>query len=652
MAKSGSISKTQQGAKIILTWNTLSQSAWDNSSTIGWELIFESSLSGVLNERYCKIIFDGKAVFDGNNINLNVPLGKTSKTLASGTTTIAHAPNGSKTFDYSFTMEWDLLTDATPTVSASGSGTLDKMDLAVRLTGAPNFTDEENPNVEYIAFPCPAAYSAVDIGVYYSDEKTPEVAYKQIPDATTAQINLTAADKAALYAKMGKYTKIPVRYVIRTTYTDGSADYRTKAAYFSIVNYEPTLSPTVKDTNSRTVALTGNNQKFIKYFSNAQITVGATGRKGSSIEYRTIQNGSQFLDDYTSDTATLNAIDSNTFYLSATDTRGATTNGFKTVDLIPYVKFTCALETEPLTASGELKFTISGKYYKGSFGAKSNELEVEYMIKDSAGNAKAASESGWVVLGVVNPTVSGTDYSYSYTITGLNHDEQYELTVNAFDVLTPIQTVATIVQAVPVFDWGKSDFHHHTDIVISHNKVIRGTTPDGDVIEAINPCNQNGALAVGWGGYSNEFGRTDLMGNKVYVSAKDGLELNGGSGITISNQPLADFVVELGASGVWTYRKWNSGRVDVYGYENISNMPCTNTLGGWYRTDVIQAPAYPFAITSPNVVVSYESSGYGALVWQTTTNTSARPADYYLIRPTTTTIASGTVRWHISGKWK
>lgn len=651
MAKSGSISKTQQGAKIILTWNTLSQSAWDNSSTIGWELIFESSLSGVLNERYCKIIFDGKAVFDGNNINLNVPIGKTSKTLASGTTTIAHAPNGSKTFDYSFTMEWDLLTDATPTVSASGSGTLDKMDLAVRITSAPNFTDEENPNVEYIAFPCPAAYSAVDIGVYYSDEKTPEVAYKQIPDATTAQINLTAADKAALYAKMGKYTKIPVRYVIRTTYTDGSADYRTKAAYFSIVNYEPTLSPTVKDTNSRTVALTGNNQKFIKYFSNAQITVGATGRKGASIEYRTIQNGAQFLDDYTSDTATLNAIDSNTFYLSATDTRGTTTNGFKTIDLIPYVKFTCALETEPLTADGKLKFTISGKYYKGSFGAKSNELEVEYMITNSAGRAVAASESGWVRLGIVNPTVSGTDYSYSYTITGLEHDEQYELTVNAFDVLTPIQTVATIVQAIPVFDWGKSDFHHHTNVYIDNNKQLRTINTEG-IDSQILGVNTSDTLIIGWGGYANEKGNTSIYGDSASVSVNNTFSVSAPDGITLNSQKLADFVVEQGASGVWTYRKWNSGRVDVYGYENISNMPCVNTLGGWYRTDVIQAPAYPFTITSPNVVVSYESSGYGALVWQTTTNTSARPADYYLIRPTTTTIASGTVRWHISGKWK
>lgn len=658
MAKNGYInafSNEAMGVEIRLEWTLLSQSTTNNSSTIGWELhlLSRDGVSAVLNGRDCSIRFDGKEIFSSNSININTPWKEHEKTLASGTTTIPHTPNGSKSFDYSFTLEWDVILDATPTLSASGTGTLDKTDLAVRLTKVPNFTDEENPQVEYIDFPCPAAYSAVDIGIYVSDKTKPEVAYRQLPDATKTQINLTTADKAALYAKMGKYSEIVVLYVIRTTYTDGSADYRTKAAYFSIANPEPTLSPTVKDTNSRTVALTGNSANFIKYFSNAQITVGAAGRKGATIEYRTIKNGNQFLDDYTSDTATLNAIESNTFYLSATDSRGATTQAAKTVTLVPYVKLTNILTTEPLDAQGNLKFTISGKYYDGSFGKVNNTLEVEYTIKDSNGTPKATSESGWVKLGTVTPTVNDGNYSYSYTITGLNHSEQYELTVNAIDELTPVQSSTTIVQAVPVFDWGKNDFHHHTDVVITHNKVIRGITKEGQVIEAINPCNQNGALAIGWGGYSNEIGRTDLMGNEVYISAKDGLELNGGSGgITITNQPLADFVVSQGTQGVWNYRKWNSGRVDVYGYEDITNAPCTVTLGGWYRTDLRQAPAYPFTIIGPNVTVSYNSSGYGALVWQTTGATDARPPDYYLIRPTTTTIVSGKVCWQISGRWK
>lgn len=652
MARNGTIQSASQYAPYLkLEWEIVSQNRDKLTTTIQWQLYYSNIQGSFISTQAVEysVTIDGKTQvgtwerpsgsYDGSWLK-----------IGENTTTIKHNPNGLKTA--ACYAEYQEEGNAVHTF-ANGTITPDGLAPPVSILSAPNFTDEESPTIKYEAFPVPELIQAVDVGIYTTSETAPEVAYRSISNSGSAQIVLSSTDKAALYAKMDSYTRILVRYVIRTTFIDGSASYRTKTAYFSLVNHEPTLSPTVKDTNSRTVALTGNNQKFIKYFSNAQITVGATGRKGADIEYRTIQNGAQFLDDYTSDTATLNAIESNTFYLSATDTRGSTTNGFKTVDLIPYVKFTCALETEPLTASGSLTFTISGKYYKGSFGAKSNELEVEYMITNSAGKAIAASESGWVRLGIVSPTVSGTDYTYSYTITGLNHEEQYELTVNAFDVLTPIQTVATIVQAVPVFDWGKSDFHHHTDVILSHNKVIRGTTPEGDVIEAINPCNQNGALAVGWGGYSNEYGRTDLMGNKVYISAKDGIELGGGdAGITIKNQPLADFVIEQGASGVWNYRKWNSGRVDVYGYENISNIPCTNALGGWYRTAVIQPPAYPFTITSPNVVVSYESSGYGALVWQTTEATSARPPDYYLIRPTSATIVSGKMRWQISGRWK
>ena len=40
---------------------------------------------------------------------------------------------------------------------------------------------------------------------------------------------------------------------------------------------------------------------------------------------------------------------------------------------------------------------------------------------------------------------------------------------------------------------------------------------------------------------------------------------------------MADFVVEEGTSGVWSYRKWNNGRMEVYG--TASQTPTTLNNG-------------------------------------------------------------------------
>ena len=51
-----------------------------------------------------------------------------------------------------------------------------------------------------------------------------------------------------------------------------------------------------------------------------------------------------------------------------------------------------------------------------------------------------------------------------------------------------------------------------------------------------------------------------------------------------------DFVVEDGTSNGWTYRKWNSGKIECWGEKSWSNVACTNSMAGGYRSaDVTQA---------------------------------------------------------------
>ena len=143
--------------------------------------------------------------------------------------------------------------------------------------------------------------------------------------------------------------------------------------------------------------------------------------------------------------------------------------------------------------------------------------------------------------------------------------------------------------------------------------------------------------------------------------AADGLGMAFGkfaekSGMVEFGVPICDeygnFVsVSTGSSGIWSYKKWSDGRVDLWGEYAISNVACTAALGSMYRSDVLSMPAFPFTITEPVLVASYESAGYGAFLWATTTVSTTRPPSYYLVRPTSATISSGKIIFHVTGRW-
>ena len=109
--------------------------------------------------------------------------------------------------------------------------------------------------------------------------------------------------------------------------------------------------------------------------------------------------------------------------------------------------------------------------------------------------------------------------------------------------------------------------------------------------------------------------------------------------------------IDRGSSGIWSYSKWSDGRVELDGVYAISDLACTTALGTWYRTAVFQPSSFPFTVYNPKLTANYESEGYGAMLWATTTTSASKPPSYYLIRPTSATIVSGKIIFHVTGTW-
>ena len=591
MATSGLIKATNNKiGQTELYWNRISYSAADNNSTISWELRLVITTSGTQNTYnavgYTVEIDNNKYTGTVDGIVLR-KVG--TQIIATGVTTIPHNTNGTKSFNCSFSFGNVVL----GTYSGSSTETLDTIPKPASITSAVDFNDEENPLITYNNI-SGELVDGLEAAIYLTDGVTVLAAYRNISKNHASYVfNLTDAERKALRAAVTTGNSTTVRFYI-TTVIEGVIYWSYLTKTLTLVNYEPTLSPTAIDTNSRTVGLTGNNNTFIRYFSNARLTFGATAHKEATLISKSVTNGSQTIDieDRAQDTVTINGVDSNTFYLSATDSRGYQVKDFLVKELIPYIKLTNNIRQTTLTFNGDLTFVIGGKYFDGSFGAKSNTLEVEYSIQDEDGNyITNPGGSGWQPLGTVIPDVdSEGNYTFEYTVGGLEHEKQYTLTVNAIDELTPVQSSTTVVSVIPVFEWGKSDFRFNVPVYLK----------DSDV-------------------------------------------------------PLtaaADFVVEQGTSGTWFYRKWNSGRAELYGYQNISNVACTTALGNMYRTAVITPPSFPFTVNSPKMVATYESEGYGAFLWPTTLTTTAKPFNFYLVRPTSSSGITGKVNFHVQGSWQ
>lgn len=114
-----------------------------------------------------------------------------------------------------------------------------------------------------------------------------------------------------------------------------------------------------------------------------------------------------------------------------------------------------------------------------------------------------------------------------------------------------------------------------------------------------------------------------------------------------------EFVSVLtGNSGIWTYRKYSNGDVELWGTCWITDQPCTTAIGSMYRTPAIILDSFPFTVYDPFLTAGYETNGYGALLWATTNTTNYDPPNYYLIRPVSGTITLGQINLHVRGRWQ
>ena len=118
-----------------------------------------------------------------------------------------------------------------------------------------------------------------------------------------------------------------------------------------------------------------------------------------------------------------------------------------------------------------------------------------------------------------------------------------------------------------------------------------------------------------------------------------------------------DYIVEQGTSGIWTYRKWNSGNAECWG-TYATNIAITKTWGSMYYSDsLIPRINYPFTFTSrPNEQVTFRGSSVAGWLYSEaggfSVNSTTQTAQYGVCRPTSITAAELRFDFYVVGKWK
>jgi len=352
------------------------------------------------------------------------------------------------------------------TTSSDVSMNLGSTRQKATITSAPNFKDTDNPTITY-SNPMGSSVSALDACIADSTGYTVYVPYRSISKTGSSYtFNLTTSERATLIAAAGNSTSLTVRFYVRTTIS-GTTYLSYLSKTMTIDASGPVITASIEDVNTTTVALTGGGTKFIRGHNSMSFSMTAEGQKGATISSYSVICGSKTAN---SASGTLTNIENDVVIFSATDSRGVTATKTIQLDAVDYVKLTCnqdvrmVLESEN---SAQVNINITGNFFNGSFGAKSNTLT---LYVRHARNGEALGE--WVDLSPLLYETNGNTYSLSPDVSGLDPSGTYIFQCKAVDALSEVVTNEYAVKFIPVFDWSKYDFNFNVPITIEGNPLV------------------------------------------------------------------------------------------------------------------------------------------------------------------------------------
>lgn len=113
---------------------------------------------------------------------------------------------------------------------------------------------------------------------------------------------------------------------------------------------------------------------------------------------------------------------------------------------------------------------------------------------------------------------------------------------------------------------------------------------------------------------------------------------------------IADYVVEEGTSGIWTYRKWNSGKAELWGQEDKVGTSLNTSYANKYYYGSFASSSFPFELLDAQAWVNLDGSGVD---WVGGVSTNGDRVLYQWCNATSYTLTSSSdAQYYVVGYWK
>lgn len=336
MANSGSFkTSAYDGRYLLFAWEITNQNIQNNTTTISWTLSGAGTASvGYYKAGNFKVVIDGKTVYSSTT-RINLYNGTTVK---SGTYTFTHNSDGSRSFSAS--AQAGIYTTA---VNCTGSGTFS-------LTAIPRASTINSVSGNKITDKFSVKYTQY-LSSYTNNLKIAVSGYKPSQTITGyqngAMLQLSDALKKDAYRASQSAQSVNIEFVLDTMNGSskiGTSNTITKSV--AVNDSAPTIDGiSYNDTNSKTIAITGDNQKIIRNNSTLSVIVsGMSAKNGATLTKLSLKFG-----DYNKDVAlsgtdasktvsvgTVNLASDTALTATVTDSRGNTAVTSVNVTMLDY----------------------------------------------------------------------------------------------------------------------------------------------------------------------------------------------------------------------------------------------------------------------------------------------------------------------------
>lgn len=370
------------------------------------------------------------------------------------------------------------------------------------------YTVTGNVTVSATATPLKSAIGATDANIEsasaitvtrYNPAYTHTITYKfgsatGIVTSRSSNTSISWTVPSSFYAQIPNAKNGVCTLTCETFHGSTSLGTSTCTITITAVSYKciPTISAAVKDTNTTTIALTGDDETLIRYKSTARCTLTATPKNSATIAALSI-GGSAVTgtasNGVTTATKTYPGVSDTTFAFRAIDSRLYMAETMKAPTMVSYINLTCnPVLSRTTPTSDSIVMTFTGDFFRGSFGACSNTLTLQYRYKESGG-----LYGMWQTIDPTCIVYGASSYRAGETVTvgeTFDYRKDYVFQVRATDggvvngtayTLSTVTKTIPVTRGIPVFDWGENDFNINVPLLLNNVNVLDIMYPVGAV---------------------------------------------------------------------------------------------------------------------------------------------------------------------------